>query len=396
MLAAPRIFRGSSTPACSCAIPSPATTSIGSRCKAASRRRCAGRVRPSLRGEPDSAPRAHAARQRERSRAQYRFVERADWPRVARIPRERCARRARARGRRPGRRSCPPRDRTRRGTRSGASRSPRAWPRSALHSMLSMRCTSPTGTTAPRRRCVWRKARRSAAASGSATASAGASRVGAASVRAAGASYESFLAVAFPHDEMRIFDYNRVVRDLNGLTIDALLARLRESFTIEPSAAHRGAGATPDVRAVRRRRLVSPRDSRRARAAPRPGREPRREPAARARARPDLRARRSRTRQADRLRRRRSGLKRARAPSRERPRRGRVRDAPDADGAAHGGCRREPADAAEVDLVRAEARGPDCCRTCSTSARPAWRAPVAVSLQKFRRIRTYVLRPWSG
>jgi uncharacterized protein (DUF1015 family) len=51
----------------------------------------------------------------------------------------------------------------------------------------------------------------------------------------AGASYEYFLAVAFPHDEMRILDYNRVVRDLNGLEPDALLARLRESFDVAPS-----------------------------------------------------------------------------------------------------------------------------------------------------------------
>jgi uncharacterized protein (DUF1015 family) len=52
---------------------------------------------------------------------------------------------------------------------------------------------------------------------------------------APGASYEYFLAVAFPHDEMRILDYNRVVRDLNGLTADELLARVRESFEVEPS-----------------------------------------------------------------------------------------------------------------------------------------------------------------
>jgi uncharacterized protein (DUF1015 family) len=52
---------------------------------------------------------------------------------------------------------------------------------------------------------------------------------------ATGASYEYFLAVAFPHDEMRILDYNRVVRDLKGLTPDALLARVRESFDVEPS-----------------------------------------------------------------------------------------------------------------------------------------------------------------
>ena len=48
-------------------------------------------------------------------------------------------------------------------------------------------------------------------------------------------SYESFLAVAFPHDEMQILAYNRVVRDLNGLTVEALLARLRESFEVQPS-----------------------------------------------------------------------------------------------------------------------------------------------------------------
>ena len=46
------------------------------------------------------------------------------------------------------------------------------------------------------------------------------------------ASHEYFLAVAFPHDEMRILDYNRVVRDLNGLTTDEFLVRARESFTV--------------------------------------------------------------------------------------------------------------------------------------------------------------------
>ncbi|HUQ51132.1 MAG TPA: DUF1015 family protein, partial [Gammaproteobacteria bacterium] len=46
--------------------------------------------------------------------------------------------------------------------------------------------------------------------------------------------HEFFLAVAFPHDEMRILDYNRVVRDLNGLSPDALLARIRESFDVAP------------------------------------------------------------------------------------------------------------------------------------------------------------------
>ena len=63
--------------------------------------------------------------------------------------------------------------------------------------------------------------------------SAAAARVAAARRGASDASHEFFLCVAFPHDEMRILDYNRVVRDLNGLAPDALLARIRESFTVE-------------------------------------------------------------------------------------------------------------------------------------------------------------------
>lgn len=45
-----------------------------------------------------------------------------------------------------------------------------------------------------------------------------------------GADY--FLAVCFPDDELRILDYNRVVRDLNGLTPEELLARLEEDFEV--------------------------------------------------------------------------------------------------------------------------------------------------------------------
>jgi uncharacterized protein (DUF1015 family) len=67
--------------------------------------------------------------------------------------------------------------------------------------------------------------------------SAAAARVAQARRGAPDASHEFFLAVAFPHDEMRILDYNRVVRDLNGLAPEALLARIRESFRVEPLAA---------------------------------------------------------------------------------------------------------------------------------------------------------------
>ena len=65
--------------------------------------------------------------------------------------------------------------------------------------------------------------------------SAAAARVAAQRRGSPDASHEFFLAVAFPHDEMRILDYNRVVRDMNGLTPDALLARIRESFDVEPA-----------------------------------------------------------------------------------------------------------------------------------------------------------------
>jgi uncharacterized protein (DUF1015 family) len=45
--------------------------------------------------------------------------------------------------------------------------------------------------------------------------------------------YNTYLAVAYPVGEMKIWDYNRVVRDLNGLTSEAFLARVRGSFTVE-------------------------------------------------------------------------------------------------------------------------------------------------------------------
>jgi uncharacterized protein (DUF1015 family) len=67
--------------------------------------------------------------------------------------------------------------------------------------------------------------------------SAAAARVAALRRGSPDASHEFFLCVAFPHDEMRILDYNRVVRDLNGLSPEALLARIRESFSVEPAPA---------------------------------------------------------------------------------------------------------------------------------------------------------------
>src|SRR5690606_35757181 len=46
------------------------------------------------------------------------------------------------------------------------------------------------------------------------------------------ASHEYFLAVAFPHDEMRILDYNRVISDLNDMTTAEFLERLGAEFQV--------------------------------------------------------------------------------------------------------------------------------------------------------------------
>jgi uncharacterized protein (DUF1015 family) len=45
--------------------------------------------------------------------------------------------------------------------------------------------------------------------------------------------YNYFLAVAFPASHLKIIDYNRVVRDLNGLTPVQFLDKLRENFDVE-------------------------------------------------------------------------------------------------------------------------------------------------------------------
>ncbi len=45
--------------------------------------------------------------------------------------------------------------------------------------------------------------------------------------------YNFFLAVHFPADQLRIIDYNRTIKDLNGLTPLELIARLEKSFIIE-------------------------------------------------------------------------------------------------------------------------------------------------------------------
>ena len=45
--------------------------------------------------------------------------------------------------------------------------------------------------------------------------------------------YNYFMAVVFPESHLKIIDYNRVVKDLNGLTPEEFLAKLSEDFIIE-------------------------------------------------------------------------------------------------------------------------------------------------------------------
>jgi uncharacterized protein (DUF1015 family) len=46
-------------------------------------------------------------------------------------------------------------------------------------------------------------------------------------------SYNYFLSVIFPHHQMRILDYNRVIKDMNGLSEPAFMEKVAENFMIE-------------------------------------------------------------------------------------------------------------------------------------------------------------------
>lgn len=49
-----------------------------------------------------------------------------------------------------------------------------------------------------------------------------------------GEAYNGFLAVSFPHDEVKILDYNRLVKDLNGRSAEDFLSDLAADFSITP------------------------------------------------------------------------------------------------------------------------------------------------------------------
>ena len=47
--------------------------------------------------------------------------------------------------------------------------------------------------------------------------------------------YNFFMAVCFPESQLKILDYNRVVKDLNGMTDEQFLAALEKDFVVEPA-----------------------------------------------------------------------------------------------------------------------------------------------------------------
>ncbi|MCK4864207.1 MAG: DUF1015 domain-containing protein [Gammaproteobacteria bacterium] len=47
------------------------------------------------------------------------------------------------------------------------------------------------------------------------------------------AAHDYFLSVIFPDNQMQILDYNRVIKDLNGLSEDELVTKIKKSFSID-------------------------------------------------------------------------------------------------------------------------------------------------------------------
>lgn len=46
--------------------------------------------------------------------------------------------------------------------------------------------------------------------------------------------YNYFVGAVFPHNQARIMDYNRVIRDLNGLSEEELIGRIQKNFNVSP------------------------------------------------------------------------------------------------------------------------------------------------------------------
>ena len=170
----------------------------------------------------------------------------------------------------------------------------------------------------------------------------------------------SFLAVLLPQQEMTILDYNRVLRDLNGLTPEAVLREIGARYTVEPSDGPARPARADEVGMALERPLVEadieagdPGRSARER---RSGGAAAGDAARQKRDRAGLRRHRSAPRQADRLRRRRAGARGTGTAGQVRRGGGRLRAPSDRNGRPDGGRRRRSDHAAEIDLVRAQAR----------------------------------------
>jgi uncharacterized protein (DUF1015 family) len=59
--------------------------------------------------------------------------------------------------------------------------------------------------------------------------------------------YNFFLAVLFPHNQLRIMDYNRLVKDLNGRTADEFMTEVKKHFTVEKSPSEARPGAKGEI-----------------------------------------------------------------------------------------------------------------------------------------------------
>jgi uncharacterized protein (DUF1015 family) len=64
-----------------------------------------------------------------------------------------------------------------------------------------------------------------------------ASRKAANAAHSGNEAYNAFLSVIFPAHEMRILDYNRVIKDMNSLTVETLLKKIGSSFDVTLASA---------------------------------------------------------------------------------------------------------------------------------------------------------------
>ncbi len=167
--------------------------------------------------------------------------------------------------------------------------------------------------------------------------------------------YNYFLAVIFPDNQMQILDYNRVVKDLNGLSRESFLQKIETAFSVKPESAMVKPGRNGEFGLYMHGPVVPPEHQIGAHPRQRSGATPGRESAA---GKPDFTG----TRNHDPRRDKRidfvGGIRGLKELERrvDSGRDGlRVRALPHLDRRHDGGGRRRPGHAAQVHLVRAQA-----------------------------------------